>query len=274
MTLLDLVLSPFGADTSALVDAAQRAEDEGYDGVWIFDHISSLASLSSPGRGVSRDPFAVLGAIAARTTRIRLGVLVANIANRHPAQLALAVDTLLDLAPGRVVCGVGAGAGPGSPFAREDIALRRPVLPAARRRDRLGEYLLALRAIWNGQDASGEFTTVGLTGVIANPAPPLIVGGASPATLALGAQLADGVNIASGFTRDLDAQVRAVRTEYAGRATVAKSHPSDHGDCDRGAQASSPPFEIGVFTASSPTSDDHAMAHELEIDRITCLTVG
>lgn len=250
----DLVLSPFGGDSRALLDAAVRAEDEGWDGVWIFDHISSLASVSAPGQGASRDPFAMLGAIAARTARVRLGALVANIANRHPAQLALAVDTLSGLAPGRVVCGVGAGAGPGSTFAREDAALRRPVAPAATRRARLADYIGALRAIWAGRDATGTYATTGLTGVVGNPAPPVIVGGGTTATLTLAADLADGVNIVTGVTPDLPDRVGFLLE----RAGVNRANP-DH------------KFEISVLTSD----DGHAMLSECHlppgVDRMTVL---
>ena len=64
----DLVLSSFGASVPELVEAAVVGEASGFDGVWAFDHFSG-AML---GRPWSRDPFVVLGAIAARTERITL----------------------------------------------------------------------------------------------------------------------------------------------------------------------------------------------------------
>lgn len=250
----DLVLSPFGGDSRALLDAAVRAEAEGWDGVWIFDHISSLASLSAPGEGASRDPFTLLGAIAARTERVRLGVLVANIANRHPAQLALAVDTLSGLAPGRVVCGIGAGAGPGSPFAREDDALRRHLAPASVRRERLADYLRALRAIWAGRNAVGTFATEGLVGVVSHPAPPIIVGGGTTATLTLAADLADGANIVMGLTPNLPDHVDFLRD----RASRARPNP-DHS------------FEISVLITGNTWSNLTERHLKAGIDRLTVL---
>ena len=251
----DLVLSPFGGDAATLVRAAVRAEADGYDGVWTFDHISSLASLGSPGEGASRDPFTLLGAIAASTSRLRLGTLVANIHNRHPAQLALAFDTLADLAgPGRTICGIGAGAGPGSPFAREDEALRRSLAPAAQRRELLGEHLAALRAIWDGRDAVGSVGTSGLRGVVRHPAPPIIVGGSSNATLRLAAQCADGVNIVTGLGPRLADQVALVRDELSVReAPLAR------------------PFEVSVFVADR--SSEAAREAEIPdgVDRLTVL---
>ena len=266
MVKRDLVLSPFGGDAAALLRAAIAAEAEGYDGVWTFDHISSLASLGAPGEGASRDPFTLLGAIAASTSRVRLGTLVANIHNRHPAQLALAFDTLADLAGvggledgdaearGRTVCGIGAGAGPGSPFAREDEALGRALAPAAQRRKLLGEHLAALRAIWEGRDAVGSVATSGLRGVVRHPAPPIIVGGSSNATLRLAAAQADGVNIVTGLGPRLADQVALVRDELSVReAPLAR------------------PFEVSVFVADR--SSEAAREAEIPdgVDRLTVL---
>lgn len=223
---LDVVLNPFRSDAASLVDAAVRAEAEGADGVWTFDHVSSLASPTAPGAGAARDVFTVLGAIAARTERVRLGPLVANIHNRHPAQLALALDTLADLAPGRVVCGIGAGAGPGSPFAREDEALGRTPQPAPARRALLAEHIAALRAIGRGHDATGSVATHGLRGVVRHPSPPIVVGGGARRTLELAARVADGVNIVTGLTPGLADTVGQLR-EIAGER----------------------PFEVSVFVA-------------------------
>ena len=105
--LTDLVLVPFGASLDEMLAAAQTADAGGFDTVWTYDHFSGLVQ----GAPWSRDPFVTLGAIAATTERVNVGVLVANVANRHPAQLACAVNSLQSLAPGRVLLGVGAGDG-------------------------------------------------------------------------------------------------------------------------------------------------------------------
>ena len=101
----DLVLSPFGASSSEMLTAAQIADQGGFDGVWTFDHFSGIVA----GADWSRDPFVTLGAIAATTNRVKIGVLVANIVNRPAVQLVSALNTLQSMAPGRVVAGIGAG---------------------------------------------------------------------------------------------------------------------------------------------------------------------
>ncbi|GMA33416.1 LLM class flavin-dependent oxidoreductase [Litorihabitans aurantiacus] len=254
----DLVLSTFGGDARAIVEAAVRAAGEGYDGVWVFDHLSSLASPGAPGEGAARDPFVLLGAIAARTSRLRIGTLVANIHNRHPVQLALALDTLGQLAPGRVVAGIGAGAGPGSPFAREDAAVGRTVRPAARRRELLVEHVAALDAIWRGEDATGSVATHGLSGVVVGPRPPVVIGGSTRATLELATRIADGANITGASGPALAERVAQVRAAAAQRP-------------DGGAG-----FELSVFVPRSPAEIEATggvAALELPdgVDRLTFL---
>jgi alkanesulfonate monooxygenase SsuD/methylene tetrahydromethanopterin reductase-like flavin-dependent oxidoreductase (luciferase family) len=190
----DLVIDPFGADVRDMLEVARVAEASGFDGLWTLDHFSGMV-LDRPW---SRDPLVVMGAVAATTRRVRVGVLVANMMNRHPAQLASAVSSLQSIAPGRVACGVGSGAGPTGPFSTEFTAIGVALEPAARRRYQLAETVAALRAIWRGDpDYAGERVSfTGLRGVVdANPAPPIIVGATSAATVALACDCADGVNI-------------------------------------------------------------------------------
>lgn len=167
-----------------MVRAAQVAESSGYRGVWSTDHFSG----NVVGAPWSRHPFVVLGAIAQATSWITVGTLVANTANRHPVQLASAMSTLQSLAgPDRVLCGVGAGAGPDSDFAREATAIGREIPPAAERRVALAEGIGAFRSCWGGDGI--EAVTHG------GPPPPVIVGASSKATIDVALAHADGVNI-------------------------------------------------------------------------------
>ena len=71
----------------------------------------------------------LLGALAAVTSSIGLGTLVANVANRHPAVLAAALSSAQRISAGRVRAGVGAGAAPDSRWAREHHDRSIPLLP-------------------------------------------------------------------------------------------------------------------------------------------------
>lgn len=83
-----------------VVAMVRRAEDAGIPMVWI------------PDETFMRDPYVLLGAIAASTGSIRLGVGIANPYTRHPMQIARAVATVAELCPQRLVLGIGAGLKP------------------------------------------------------------------------------------------------------------------------------------------------------------------
>lgn len=78
-------------------DQVEDAEAWGADHVWI------------PDEAFMRDPYVVLGSLATRTSRIGLGVGIANPYTRHPMQLARAIATLSDLRNGNLIFGIGAG---------------------------------------------------------------------------------------------------------------------------------------------------------------------
>ncbi len=191
-----MAINPFHATVTDMVSFAREAEERGADAVWVADHFSG----SVVGRAWSRDPFVFLGAVAAVTDRVDLGVLVANVSNRHPAQLASAVNSLQSLAPGRVRLGLGSGAAPGSRFAVEHDAIATRLGDAAERRRRLVETIGALRAIWVGAaDFDAEVDGVGFSGMSAvvdsAPIPPLIVGASSWPTAEVALTVADGLNL-------------------------------------------------------------------------------
>ena len=180
-----------------MVAASVEAEREGLvDGVWTYDHLVG----SMLGRGRSHDVFAVLGAIASATERVRVGPLVANMMNRHPAQLALAMATLQSLSGGRAVLGIGAGAAPGSRFAAEHDAIGTQLLGGPDRRDRLVETIEVVRAMWSGGIHNGHHHRVdGMADLVGpEPAPAIVVGGAGARMADLALEHADGLNLRLG----------------------------------------------------------------------------
>jgi alkanesulfonate monooxygenase SsuD/methylene tetrahydromethanopterin reductase-like flavin-dependent oxidoreductase (luciferase family) len=86
---------------------ARRAEELGYDSLWLGDHL-----LYRFADGTSRGPWeawTMLSALAASTSRIRLGPLVAATAFHNPAMLAKMISTVDEVSGGRLVVGLGAG---------------------------------------------------------------------------------------------------------------------------------------------------------------------
>lgn len=87
-----------------LAELAQRAEDNRWDGFFLWDHLS----YRPPVRAVA-DPWVALAAIAYATERIRLGPLVTPLSRRRIHKLARETVTLDHLSAGRVTLGVGLG---------------------------------------------------------------------------------------------------------------------------------------------------------------------
>jgi alkanesulfonate monooxygenase SsuD/methylene tetrahydromethanopterin reductase-like flavin-dependent oxidoreductase (luciferase family) len=117
--LIDIQFSSAHNDWPVLRDAVRRAEADGYDTTWVFDHFDG--GVLNGDRDML-ECFTLLGALAAATTTIGIGPLVANVANRHPAVLAAAAATTHRISGGRLRLGIGAGAAPGTAWAREHDA--------------------------------------------------------------------------------------------------------------------------------------------------------
>ena len=92
-------------DVHTLYAYAQRAEELGYESLWAWDHILLGVEPSFP----ILDSITTLGAIAARTTRIKLGAGVLVLPLRNPVVAAKALGSLDVISGGRLILGVAAG---------------------------------------------------------------------------------------------------------------------------------------------------------------------
>jgi alkanesulfonate monooxygenase SsuD/methylene tetrahydromethanopterin reductase-like flavin-dependent oxidoreductase (luciferase family) len=129
------------ADPRRVARLAARAEERGWDGVFVWDHIV----YSPPVRAVA-DPWVTLSAIACATERVRIGPLVTPPGRRRVQKLTREAVTLDHLSAGRLVLGLGLGAdrhGELAPFG--DVAEPREL---ARRLD---AALERLPAFWDGE---------------------------------------------------------------------------------------------------------------------------
>ncbi len=89
-------------DAGEVFELARLAEKHGYDSLWVGDSVVARPRL---------EPFTTLSALAMITKKPKLGTAVYLPALRHPLHLAHSLATLATLAPGRIVWGVGIGAG-------------------------------------------------------------------------------------------------------------------------------------------------------------------
>jgi probable F420-dependent oxidoreductase len=103
-----LYLPNFGAfgDARTVMTLAREAEQAGWDGFFLWDHIAS-----GEGPVPMVDPWVALAAIAASTERIRIGTTVTPLPRRRPWKLARETASLDRLSGGRLVLGVGIGLG-------------------------------------------------------------------------------------------------------------------------------------------------------------------
>jgi alkanesulfonate monooxygenase SsuD/methylene tetrahydromethanopterin reductase-like flavin-dependent oxidoreductase (luciferase family) len=104
---LGLTLPNFRDDPEPALAVARAAEAAGLDGVFGFDHLFRRAR--DGGLRPALEGMTLLGAVAAETSRIAFGPLVARASLRPPATLALSLDSLNRIAPGRLLAAIGAG---------------------------------------------------------------------------------------------------------------------------------------------------------------------
>jgi alkanesulfonate monooxygenase SsuD/methylene tetrahydromethanopterin reductase-like flavin-dependent oxidoreductase (luciferase family) len=152
-------VGPFG-DPRLLMSLAVAAEDSGWDGFFIWDHLL-YRDQSWP----VADPTVVISAVAARTSRIRFGVLVNLLARRRVGKVARETVTLDRLSGGRLIVGAGLGSVP-----EEFTAFGEPG-GVRERAARLDESLQALTALWRGEPVSFHGEHVTITEVTMLPAP-------------------------------------------------------------------------------------------------------
>lgn len=190
---IDVVLDPTDCPLPVIVEAAQLAEEVGFEGVFTYDHLSGVAL----GGSTIRHVWPTLTALVMATRSVSVGPLVINATRHHPVEIAVAVASLQELSGGRIVVGMGAGAGPGSPFARELTMAGMTPLRAATRRSVVEESIAMIRATWRGTSLRGaHFGVRDPAGfLVPDPIPPLIVGANGPQMAALAGRVGDGVNL-------------------------------------------------------------------------------
>jgi F420-dependent oxidoreductase-like protein len=175
----------------------QEVETLGFDTLWVNDHL--LPSVG-PSDAPNLEGWTMLGAMAALTTRVRIGVMVASNTFRHPAILAKMATTADHISGGRLILGLGTGY-----FVQEHQVYGIPLFTPSRRASQLDEALQVIRKLWTEEDASFIGTYYQLANApfapkpLQKPHPPIMIGGTGEnLILPLVAKYADMWN-AGGF---------------------------------------------------------------------------
>src|SRR6266700_1266584 len=159
-------------EAAPLLALAERAEDLGYDSIWVGDSI-----LARP----RHEPLTLLSAVAARTRKAELGTAVLLPALRNPVVLAHGIATLDQISEGRFILGVGIASG----------------VPFEKRVGRMLEGLRLCRELWTGQPVTWNGRWV-MENAVLGPVPhrpggpPIWIGGMVRASLERVGRLYDG----------------------------------------------------------------------------------
>ncbi|MHA3702211.1 LLM class flavin-dependent oxidoreductase [Jatrophihabitans sp. YIM 134969] len=203
-----IATAPQGVGYDDLLRVWREADAEPRIGhAWLFDHLLPIAGgLDGP----IFEGWTLLSAMAALTSRIRLGLLVTSNRFRPPTMLAKIATTVDIVSGGRLDFGIGAGSRPSVPWARQEYdANGLPYLAAADAVASLAESLEIIRRHWTSEvpfDHDGRFQKV--TGAFGNPkpvqrpGPPVVVGGRAASTLRVVARYADVWNVPGGDLAD------------------------------------------------------------------------
>jgi probable F420-dependent oxidoreductase len=172
--------TPSAATVFELID---KSEAWGIDSVWLSDHIIDV------GVNPELDTPSMLAAIAARTSRLKMGPSVLSLPLRHPVITAKTFATLDYLAPGRVICAVGLGSNP-----KEFGALGMTI---EHRAGKLDEGMVLMRKLWSESHVTFTGKYYQVEDITIEPKPgrghiDLWVGGRTDFALKRVARLGDG----------------------------------------------------------------------------------
>ncbi len=251
----------YGTPDEQLFDGAlarvQAAESSGFESVWVMDHFYQLPALGGSSQPML-EGYTLLGALAARTSRVKLGTLVTGVTYRNPALLAKEVTTVDIISGGRAILGIGAAW-----HDEEHIGLGVDFPAAKERLDRLEEALQICRAMFTQETSSfdGRYYRTNEARNVPRPLRgdiPIMVGGSGEKrTLKLVAQYADLCNIHGG-----PAEVRRLNGVIDAHCATVGRDPAQIGRtrlaslfvCDSDAQAD----EMRAFVRSIAPDDPEA----------------
>src|SRR4051812_30742523 len=148
-----------------LADIARTAEDSGFSSITVMDHLHQIPGVG-PRTNYMMEGNTILAGLAARTSRVSVGLLVGGVTYRNPALLAQATTTL-DIIPGRrAIFGLSAAG-----YQDEHAASGYDFPPLKERFERLEEALQIARAMFTQEESSVEGRYYRTHDILNNPRP-------------------------------------------------------------------------------------------------------
>jgi 5,10-methylenetetrahydromethanopterin reductase len=228
-----------------------QAEKGGFSNLWITDHFNN------------RNVYATLAAASIYTDRLTLGPGVTNPYMVNPVFTAQAIATLEEMAPGRVVLGIGAG--DKTTLDMVGVEMRTPLAA-------IQESIAIIRGMLNGETVSyqGEvFRTAGAKFLFRTCKIPVYVGAQGPKMLALAGKIGDGVLINACHPRDVEYAVSCVKegVNQAGRKlgeidVAVYTAFSVHKDLRKANKAAVPPVSFIVAGCPPQLLEKHGISVE------------
>lgn len=240
------------------------AEDAGFDSLWTGDNLRNPRDPAIP----VHDGPTIIAGWAATTTRIRVGLLIANLAYRAPTVLAKQAVTLDHISGGRFELGIGSGLWP-----TDHNMAGVPFWSPGERSSRLAELVGAVDRLLSGDLSPGAgqyypYSDAAMTPRAVQDRLPIIVAANGPKALAVAAEHADAWVTFTG----------AAPEEEFHAATVERAGVLDRLCADRGRDPRSVRRILLAYGSIQPWSTPDAFAAVVEryqaigIDEIVCYT--
>lgn len=245
------------AGIAAMVDAAQTAEDLGFDAVVAPDHYVYEALGTLQTEAPAYEVFFVLTTIAQRTTRLRLVSHVACMLFRHPAMHARLFAQIDEASGGRVVAGVGAG------WTRAEFEMMGLPFPDVSERLRImDEAVTIMRGLWREERFSFQGRYFTLTDAVCRPkplqpgGPPIMLGGSGNGILRRAGAWADVIHMVPVLGPAGTTTLEEIR-KFADAALPAKLARVRAAEAAAGRPPGSVRFASTVFTYMPTSSPAH-----------------
>jgi FMNH2-dependent dimethyl sulfone monooxygenase len=213
-------------------EAALKAEDLGFDSIWVPDHLlNPLKGESSP----TLEAWTTLTALAVLTKRVKLAHTTLCQGFRNPAVLAKKSATLSEISKGRFILSIGAGW-----YKREFEAYGAPWYDHDQRVDRTREQIEILKSLWTKKETNynGQYFTIdkGVLEPKPNPVPEIWYGGESEASKSLLKDHCEGWLIYPSTPKDIKEKILFINKEANRKIQVVGSSQVNVGKTDEEAK--------------------------------------